>query len=171
MTGFSWSTSSARNAVILVRDPDGQLASIRSLRTSFHDARSLPGVLHPLLHGETTLWSTPPSTSSRSAERNPTKHKREAEKNRGPGSRPRLNELLDFSTSEEDDEMVQILTEVKERRKQAGYAEAQRLTFLLRMIKDFNLPESRESYARSNDGQDTDDLLRAARRRLLEGRG
>ena len=48
----------------------------------------------------------------------------------------RLNELLDFSTSEEDDEMVQLLTEIKERRKQAGYNREQRLTFMLRFIKD-----------------------------------
>lgn len=48
----------------------------------------------------------------------------------------RLNEMLDFSASEGDEEMVSLLTEVKDRRKQAGYSRKQRLDFMIRFIKD-----------------------------------
>jgi hypothetical protein len=56
----------------------------------------------------------------------------------------RLREYLEFSASEEDAEMVSILTELSERRKQAGYNRQQRLNFMLRIVKD-TMPEiSRE---------------------------
>lgn len=56
----------------------------------------------------------------------------------------RLRECLAFSESEEDAEMVSILTELSERRKQAGYNRQQRLDFMLRIVKD-TMPEiSRE---------------------------
>ena len=56
----------------------------------------------------------------------------------------RLREYLAFSESEEDAEMVSILTEISGRRKQAGYNRQQRLDFMLRIVKD-TMPEiSRE---------------------------
>lgn len=55
-------------------------------------------------------------------------------------SEERLNEYLAFSVDEEDDEMVAILTEIKERRRQAGYNRQQRVDFMLRIVKD-SFPE------------------------------
>lgn len=56
----------------------------------------------------------------------------------------RLRECLAFSESEEDAEMVSILTELSERRKQAGYNRQQRLDFMLRIVKDTMSEISRE---------------------------
>lgn len=56
----------------------------------------------------------------------------------------RLNEMLDFSTSEEDEEMVALLTEVKERRRQSGYNRQQRFNFMIRMVKDTSPEIARE---------------------------
>jgi hypothetical protein len=67
----------------------------------------------------------------------------------------RLNELLDFSSSEEDDEMVQILTEVKERRKQSGYNRQQRFDFMIRFVKD-SAPEIARELREIYDGQNND---------------
>ncbi len=56
----------------------------------------------------------------------------------------RLRDYLAFSEAEKDDEMVAILTELNERRQQSGYSREQRLSFMLRMIKDINPEVSKE---------------------------